>query len=259
MKNLMNYFLLLIAVLFAVSCNNPKVKDQKKDQSPASLYADLEKNTAVNTLSEDESKDGWQLLFNGKDFTGWHGYNIDSIPSTWSIDDNALTMTKMEAAEGHDIITDKTYKNFAFTAEFKLTPAANSGVIFQVKEDTAYKFPYETGPEFQVIDHQNWPDSLEDVQICGANYGMYPPKTKPFKPAGEWNRMLLVVNGNHVTQILNGEEVVHYEKYSEEWNKLRNSGKWADYPDYGKFDEGHISLQDHGTKVWYRNIKIKEL
>lgn len=258
MKNLTSY--LLLFVLFAVSCNNaPKVKDQKKDQAPLSLYADIEKNAAMNTLSEDESKDGWQLLFNGKDFTGWHGYNIDSIPATWSIEDNALTMTKMEAAEGHDIITDKSYKNFAFTAEFKLTPSANSGIIYQIKEDTTYKFPYETGPEFQVIDHQNWPDSLDQTQICGANYAMYPPKTKPFKPAGEWNRMMLVVNGNHVTHVLNGEEVVHYEKYSEEWNKLRNSGKWADYPDYGKFDEGHISLQDHGTKVWYRNVKVKEL
>lgn len=259
MKNLMHYFCLLLAILFAASCGNPKGKDQNKDQKPLSLYAELEKNTAVNTLSEDEKEDGWQLLFNGKDFTGWHGYNIDSIPATWSIEDSALTMTKLEAAEGHDIITDKRYKNFAFTAEFKLTPGANSGVIFQVKEDTTYKFPYETGPEFQVIDHEGWTgDKLEDWQICGANYAMYPPKSKPFKPVGEWNRILLVVNGNDVTQILNGEEVVHYEKYSDEWKKLRDSGKWAQYPDYGKYDEGYISLQDHGTKVWYRNVKIKE-
>ena len=72
------------------------------------------------------------------------------------------------------------------------------------------------------------------------------------------NRILLVVNGNHVTQILNGNVVVEYEKYSDEWNNLRNSGKWAEYPDYGKYDIGHISLQNHGTRVWYRNIKIRE-
>ena len=137
--------------------------------------------------------------------------------------------------------------------------AANSGIIFQVAEDPKYTYAYETGPEFQVIDHENWPDTLEDLQICGANYAMYPPKVKPFKPAGEWNQLFLMVKGNKVTQILNGEIVVEYEKYSEEWMKLRNSGKWTDYPDYGKFDEGHIALQNHSTTVWYRSIKLKEL
>jgi hypothetical protein len=88
---------------------------------------------------------------------------------------------------------------------------------------------------------------------------MYPPKVKPYKATGEWNQVMLVVNENHVTQILNGEIVVEYEKYSDEWNKLRESGKWANFPDYGKYDEGHISLQNHGSKVFYRNLKIKEL
>jgi len=67
------------------------------------------------------------------------------------------------------------------------------------------------------------------------------------------------VKDNKVTQILNGVVVVEYEKYTDEWTRLRNSGKWADYPDYGKYDEGHISLQNHGSKVWFRNIKLKEL
>ena len=69
---------------------------------------------------------------------------------------------------------------------------------------------------------------------------------------------MLVVDGNQVTQLLNGVIVATYEKYSDDWKKRRDSGKWADYPDYGKYDEGYISLQNHGTKVWYRNIKIKE-
>jgi len=143
--------------------------------------------------------------------------------------------------------------------QLKLTKGANSGIIFQIKEDKKYQFPYETGPEFQNIDHENWPDHLEDWQICGANYAMYPPRVKPYKPLGEWNHAMLIVDGNHVTQILNGEVVVTYEKYSREWKKLRDSGKWKQFPDYGKFDEGHISLQNHGTNVSYRNIKLKEL
>jgi hypothetical protein len=88
---------------------------------------------------------------------------------------------------------------------------------------------------------------------------MYPPMAKPYKPIGEWNQLFLFVKGDSVTQILNGVVVVKYVKNSDEWKTLRNSGKWSAFPDWGKFDEGYISLQNHGTKVWYRNIKIKKL
>lgn len=253
MKHFLNTFTFLPVVIVFFSC-----KDVKTDQ-PLSLDAQIDKNAPANTLQGNEASHNWQLLFDGKNFNGWHGYNLKMVPDYWVIEDGSLTMTTEGRKESNDIVTDKKYKNFAFSAEFKLTKGANSGIIFQVAEDPKYKFPYETGPEYQVIDHDNWPDKLEDWQICGANYAMYPPKAKPYKNLGEWNRVLLVVNKNKVTQILNGQVVVEYEKYSDEWEKLRKSGKWASYPDYGKYDEGHISLQNHGAKVWYRNIKIKEL
>jgi hypothetical protein len=223
------------------------------------LYTEIDKKAAPNTLTSAEKKEGWQLLFDGKSTTGWHGFNMKVFPDCWAIEDASLTMNTTGSGESLDIITDKKYKNFALFLEYKLTKAANSGVIYQIEEDPKYKFPYETGPEFQVIDHQNWPDKLEDWQINGANYAMYPPLTKPFKALGEWNQLFLVVNGNNVTQILNGQVTVKYEKYSDEWKKLKESGKWTAFPDWGKYDEGHISLQNHGTKVWYRTIKIKEL
>jgi hypothetical protein len=253
MKNLTNKIVFSLAVIVLWSCNTVKNSD------PVSLYSELDKNGAPNTLTDKEKGKGWQLLFDGQNFTNWHGYNMTGIPDCWIIEDGTLTMTTVGGAESQDIITDKKYKNFAFSAEFKLTKSANSGIIFQIEEDSRYKFPYETGPEYQIIDHENWPDKLEDWQICGANYAMYPPKSKPYKPLGEWNHAVIVVNGNHVTHFLNGVIVVEYEKYSEEWKKLRDSGKWASFPDYGKYDEGHISLQNHGTKVMYRNIKIKEI
>lgn len=252
MKNQTAKILILLAVIL-VSFSPAKKND------PLSLNSELDKNAPVNTLTQKEAKNGWKLLFDGKNFTGWHGYNTKGIPDCWMIEDQALTMTTEGRAESQDIVTDQTYTKFVLSAEFKLTKGANSGIIFQIKEDPKYKFPYETGPEYQVMDHENWPDKLEDWQICGANYAMYPPKAKPFKPFGEWNQVLLVVDGNHVTQMLNGVVVVEYEKYSDEWKKLRASGKWAAFPDYGKYDEGNISLQNHGTKVWYRNLKIKQL
>jgi hypothetical protein len=252
-KQISQFTFFLSGILFLFSCG------AQRQNTPLSLQAELDKAAPVNTLPDTEAKNNWQLLFDGRTFNGWHGYNMQGVPDCWTIEEQALTMTTEGGGESQDIITDGSYKKFAFSAEFKLTKGANSGIIFQVKEDSVYRFPYETGPEFQVIDHENWPDPLEDWQICGANYAMYPPKVKPYKAVGDWNSLLLVVNGNHVTQILNGEVVVEYEKYSDEWNNLRNSGKWADFPDYGKYNEGHISLQNHGTKVWYRNVKIKEL
>ncbi len=240
-------------MFLVISCGKSKTSD------PQSLFAELDQKATPNTLSQKEKKNGWRLLFDGKTTDGWHGYNMTIFPDCWAIEEGALTMNSRGGSEDQDIITNKKYRSFALSVDFKLTKAANSGIIFQVAEDPKYKFPYETGPEYQVIDHENWPDSLADWQKCGANYAMYPPMSKPFKAVGEWNHILLVVDGNKVTQMLNGEVVVRYEKYSEEWKKLRNSGKWTDYPDYGNYDEGYISLQNHGTKVWYRSIKLKEI
>jgi len=242
-----------IMMFLICSCGTSTKKDA------VSLFSEIDKSAATNTLSKSEQKKGWKLLFNGTTPEGWHGYNMSGVPDCWIIEDAALTMTTEGMAESQDIITDKVYRNFAFYAEFKLTKSANSGIIIQVNEDKKYKFPYETGPEFQVIDGEGWPGQLEDWQLCGANYAMHPPLVKPYKPVGEWNQAWIVVDGNSVTFMLNGEITAKYVKYSDEWTKLRNSGKWSNFPDYGKYDEGHISLQNHGTKVWYRNIKLKEL
>jgi len=236
-----------------ISCGKSKPKDA------VALYAEIDKIAAPNTLTDKEKKNGWQLLFDGKTTAGWHGYNMKIFPDCWAIEDESLTMNSKGSQEDQDIITNKKYRDFVLSLEYKLTKAANSGIIFQVEEDPKYKFPYETGPEFQVIDHENWPDKLEDWQMNGANYAMYPPVAKPYKALGEWNQLFLMVKGNMVTQMLNGVVVVKYEKNSEEWMKLRNSGKWSAFPDWGKFDEGYISLQNHGTKVWYRSIKLKEI
>ena len=252
MNRIIYCFWAVIGVCLLFSCGH-------NSDFASKLWAELDLSAAPNTLTEKEQQAGWQLLFDGKTTNGWHGYNMQGIPDVWSIEEGCFIVNGEGGSEEQDVITDKIYRKFAFTVEYKLSKGSNSGIIFQIKEDPKYKFPYETGPEFQLIDHDNWYDKLEDWQIHGANYAMYPPKTEPWNPVGQWNRLLLIVNGNDVTQIINGVEVVRYKKYSNEWNQLRNSGKWADYPDYGIVDEGHISLQNHGTKLWFRNIKIKQL
>lgn len=253
MNKLVTHLVLTLAAVVLISCSAATQND------PLSLFAELDREAPANTLSKKEARNKWQLLFDGENTTGWRGYNMTEFPADWIIDNGTFTMTTTGGGESLDIITDKTYRNFAFSIEFKVTNGSNSGIIFQVKEDPKYKFPYETGPEFQVTDHERITERSDPLQICGANYAMYAPRTRPYKPLGEWNQVLLVVNENHVTHILNGEVIVEYEKYSDEWTTLRNSGKWNNFPDYGKFDVGHIALQNHGTRVWYRNIKIKEL
>ncbi len=253
MKTLSKVSLLAVIAVCIISCTSSKPKDA------VGLYAEIDRKAEPNTLTRKEQKNGWQLLFDGSTTNGWHGYNMTIFPDCWALEDGCLTMNTTGGAESQDIITDKIYRNFALSVEYKTASAANSGIIFQVKEDTTYKFPYETGPEMQIIDDEGWPGKLEEWQKSGANYAMYTAKTKAHKPVGEWNNLFIVVKDNNVTQILNGVVVVEYEKYSDEWTKLRNSGKWADYPDYGKYDEGHISLQNHGSKVWFRNIKLKEI
>ncbi|GHV69397.1 hypothetical protein FACS1894199_18050 [Bacteroidia bacterium] len=257
MRRIITYFLILMPVIlliFVAGCSD-------KHFSAPQLYAELDLSATPNTLTAKEKNAGWQLLFDGNSFSGWHGYNMQGIPDVWAIEEGTLTMSETGGHESQDIITDGIYRNFALTVEYKLSYASNSGVVFQVKEDSKYKFPYETGPEFQLLDQEHfpWATPLEDVQIHGANYAMYPPKATPYNPTNEWNRLLLLVDDNRVTQLINGVETVSYVKYSDDWVQRRNSGKWADFPDYGKFDEGHISLQNHGTKLWYRNVKIKKL
>jgi hypothetical protein len=244
-----------VAVLFAATA----CFGGKKTNPAERLWSEIDLTAADNTLTDREQENGWQLLFDGKTFKGWHGYNIKETPSIWSVTDGCFMVDgKGGREEQRDLVTDKIYRKFAFTVEYKLSKGSNSGIVFQVKEDPKYKYSYETGPEFQLIDQDNWYDPLEDWQIHGSNYAMYPPEAKPYNPIGEWNRLLLVVDGNKVTQVINGVKTVYYEKYSDDWNAKRNSGKWLNYPDWGKFDEGSISIQNHGTKLWFKNIKIKE-
>ena len=240
------------ACLMCVSCT----ETEKKDPALV-LYDEVANPETLNVLTAKQGQQGWQLLFDGRTGNGWHGYNQVGIPDFWVIEDGTMSSNSTGGGEEQDLITDKVYKSYAFTVEYKLTPNANSGIIYQLKEDPKYTFAYETGPEFQIGDHTG--RQMNDIQMHGANYGMYAPMEKPYLPIGEWNRLLILVNGFDVTHVLNGVVVVKYTKYSDDWQALRDSGKWTDFPDYGKFDEGHISLQNHGSKVWFRDIKIKVL
>ncbi len=205
----------------------------------------------------------WISLFDGQSVNGWHGFNKTEPVSNWIVEDGVLTcLGKTGGADvGGDIVSDQEFGNFELEWEWKISPGGNSGLMYHVVEDPKYKGPYETGPEYQLIDDIGFKAKLEDWQKAGANYAMNTADTtqKELKPVGEWNSSKIVYNNGHVEHWLNGKKIVEFQEGTPEWNNEKSEGKWKDYPDYKIVNSGKIALQDHGDRAWFRNIRIKKI
>ena len=163
-------------------------------------------------------------------------------------------------------MTEKEYTNFDLKWEWKISKGGNSGMMYHVVENPVLSVPYVTGPEYQLIDDDNYTEMndgyvLEPWQRCAVDYAMYVPdfETRDLKPAGEWNQSEIIFDNGHVTYLLNGKVTVEFDAWSEDWFARKAAGKWAECTEYGMSPTGHICLQDHGYPAWFRNIKIKEL
>ncbi|MDQ3395250.1 MAG: DUF1080 domain-containing protein [Bacteroidota bacterium] len=237
------------------SGNQNNTTQSASDTTSNASASDLQK---VNALSGQEKEEGWELLFNGNSTDSWKGYRKEVVPEGWVINDDALHFTG-ESGAG-DIITKNEYENFELALEWKIIEGGNSGIFFNVVEDEKYDAVYHTGPEMQILDDERHPDAKQNPgkRIAGSNYDLYEPSAKA-RPAGEWNQARLVKNNNKVEHWMNGEKVVEYELGSDKWKKDVKNSKFVEMPDYGLAQKGHIALQDHGDKVWFRNIKIRKL
>lgn len=212
----------------------------------------------VNVLTPEEKAAGWQLLWDGKTFKGWHTFNKDSVIG-WKIANNELISLGLGGDHANDIVTDKDYQNFELSIDWKLSPGGNSGIFYYAVEN---KHPeiYSIAIEYQLIDDLGFPEKIEEWQKTAACYAMYTAKPdKKLKPIGEFNNSRIVVKNGHVEHWLNGEKVVEYQLWSDDWNKRKKEGKWKDYPDYASAKKGKIGIQDHGKSNYFKNIKIKEL
>ena len=195
----------------------------------------------------------WHTLFDGQNMDAWRGYRMDSMPSGWEIVDGALTRTGPTT----DIVTRDEYANFDLELEWKISPGGNSGIMYRVTEDA--EAPYETGPEMQVLDDARHPDGQDPLTSAGSDFGLYPAPRGVVHPAGEWNTVRILVEGDHVEHWLNGTKVVEYYLHSDDWNERVAHSKFAQWPGYGRAPRGRIALQEHGFEVAFRNIRIRAL
>ncbi|MEZ4942818.1 MAG: family 16 glycoside hydrolase [Saprospiraceae bacterium] len=220
-----------------------------------------------NELTDLEKAAGWELLFDGKTIDKWRNYNKNTLGKAWIINDHAIHLqTKAldggawQQRDGGDIVSMEEYQDFELKLDWKIGPCGNSGIIYNVVEDsTKYQYVWQTGPEMQVLDNTCHPDARIIKHRAGDLYDLISCKYEMVKPAGQWNHVRLVSKNGKVEHWLNNRKLVEYDMNSPEWPKMIAGSKFRDMPGFGKARRGRIALQDHGDPVWYKNIKIRKL
>ncbi|MBC7920561.1 MAG: DUF1080 domain-containing protein [Ferruginibacter sp.] len=259
-------FTFLAVSLATVGCSEQRAPDQAAllaDSTPVVPAAAPVDSAAINTLTEAETREGWRLLFDGKSTAAFRGYNQPAFPTQgWKAQDGLLVV---EAAPGGpkdrlggDIVTKEQFDNFEFKLDFKLSPGANSGILYLVKET---KDPsWHSAPEFQLIDNEVWAKQLDmNKRRTGDAYDMQASVRDAMKPIGEWNEAMIRVKDGQVEHWLNGQKVVAYTLGSPEWKTKVKGSKFAAYPEYGASKKGYLGIQEHGHQLWFRNLKVREI
>lgn len=229
-------FCLTAAVVFALTVS-----------STVSMAAD-------NTLTPAEKSAGWKLLFNGKDLSGWKCSN--GKPVATPVEAGSIVPYK---SGGYLVVHEKLFGDFILKCDVRWEDErCNSGVFFRVED---LKNPVHTGFEIQVMGGDK-----TGKHEFGAIYDIASTTKNTGKPTGEWNSLEIACKGPHIAVTLNGEKVCSLncddapqpgispdgKKHKFKLNKRPRAVK-----DFAR--EGYLGFQDHGHKVWYRNIKLLEL
>lgn len=271
-----------VAMCYFTSCGGKKTEEAAPVEAVPTteaavpeykLMTDLP-TTDVTTFPKD--KEGRYIVFDGKTFNGWRGYNRTDVPSAWIIEDGAIKIKGSGAGEagakdGGDIILASKVKNFELEMEWKVGKGSNSGIFYLIQEVEGQP-AYISAPECQVLDNENHPDAKmgkDGNRQSSSLYDMIPAKPQNAKPVGEWNKVKILCYKGTVAHFQNGEQVVEYHLWTPQWKEMLDASKFSKekWPlAYelllncgGENKEGFIGLQDHGDDVWFRNITVKVL
>jgi hypothetical protein len=212
-----------------------------------------------NTLTDSEKADGWKLLFNGKDFTGWHNFKKEDVRPGWQVKDGNLAC--LDPHNAGDIVTSDQYDWFELQLDYNISEAGNSGIMYHVTDEGGAV--WATGPEFQLEDNKEARDPVR----CGWLYALYQPPTDPAtgkpldatKPVGEWNHVRLLISPKKCEHEINGVKYFEYVLDSEDFKARVAKSKFSSMPHFAKSMTGYIALQgDHG-QVMFRNIKVRPI
>lgn len=236
----------------------------------------------------------WTSLIMDDSLEGWHIFQDDGTKKGWVVEDGTLIfngISDMESGEGDaSLISDRVYGNFEIKFDWKIIPGGNSGFMWGVREDEKYNYPYQTGPEIQILDPAIYDNpgialggeieinnAIEDLKahkhFVGALYDLSAPaKSNVARPSKEWNSYHIIIDfkANRGEVVLNGVLINSFPLSGPEWDEMVLRSKFsrpeeaeylgdARWNDFGKFSEGHICFQDHPGMVSFRNIKIRAL
>lgn len=223
--------------------------------------------------TESSADNGWHDLFDGKTLDGWRNYGGDEqAVEKWSVQDGILALPQGGAFPMWDMISSvlfgggssdliyyrEKFRDFELSLEWKVSEGGNSGIFYLVKDETENN-PWRTGIEMQVLDNEGHKDGKIEKHRAGDLYDLISAQPETVRPPGQWNKVLLRIQNNHIEHWLNGVKVVSVQRGGDEWNALVAASKFSDMPEFGKSAEGYIVLQDHGDPVWYRNIRVRSL
>ena len=245
-------FAFLLATTVLISCKPKTGSDQSSAKEETSEAAAPE--------------EGWVVMFDGTSTDGWRGYGKESFPENgWIIEDGALKCLGSGHGEaggkGGDIIFDQKFKDFHLKLEWKISEGGNSGIFYLAQEIEGEPI-WKSAPEMQVLDNERHLDAQlgkDGNRQAGSLYDLVPAKPQNAVPAGGWNQAEILIYQGTVIHKQNGEVVVEYHLGTPDWEAMIANSKFKDFPEFGKYKEGYIGLQDHGNDVWYRNIMIKDL
>ena len=209
----------------------------------------------ANTLSPEEQRTGWTLLFNGRNTEGWRGFGKEKFPERgWVVEKGWLK--HLAKGGGGDIVTFQAFSDFELQWEWKIAQGGNSGLKYFIDERRGAPI----GHEYQMIDDLRHPDAAHGPKRqTGSLYDVLPVAAHVPSDAGLTHQSRLIVRGDHVEHWLNGDKVLEYELGSAQLLEAKASSKFKNVETYGTKFGTRLLLQDHGDEIWVRNIKVRRL